>query len=197
MFSSIISFDHLVEQFFDLHRTQFLTEFFFWFTSLGDARVIIVLAISAAIILLRHHRSAYVIGLLTAVGGSFAFSYVLKLIVARGRPLPPLAAIDAPGYSFPSLHAACAIATYGFIAFIIWKLLHPPHHRMPLIIILAILIGLIGFSRMYLGVHYPSDIVGGYTVGAFFLWFATFITIRLERQSRHSVWRSGTISSRS
>jgi undecaprenyl-diphosphatase len=192
----ILSFDQLAERYFDLHRTPFLTTFFLWITSLGDARIVFILVISAAIVLLRHHHSAYVFGLLTAVGGSFTFTYFLKLIVTRGRPLPSLAAIDASGYSFPSLHAACSMSIYGFLIFIIWKLLHPPHHRIPLMSSIAILVVLIGLSRLYLGVHYPSDVIVGYVIGGGFVWLASYITVKLERQTENSVWRMKTSSSK-
>jgi undecaprenyl-diphosphatase len=196
MINSIMSFDHLAEEFFDLHRTPFFTSAFSWLTTLGDARVVIVVALSMAIVLFRHHRSAYVAGLLVSVVGSFTFSYFLKLVVARGRPLPSLAAIDASGYSFPSLHAACSMALYGFLAYMIWKLLRPSNHRAPLIIVVSFLIALIGFSRLYLGVHYPSDVIAGYSIGGFFLWLGILIAIQLERQTKNSVWRSiGLVSS--
>jgi membrane-associated phospholipid phosphatase len=190
MLASINSLDHLTEQFFDLHRTPFFTALFSWITTLGDARVIAVIGISMAIVLFWHHRSAYVAGLTVSIFGSFAFAYLLKLIVARGRPLPSLAAIDAPGYSFPSLHAACSIALYAFLAYMILKLLHPPHHRLPIIVAISLLIALIGFSRLYLGVHYPSDVVAGYAIGGLFVWIGIIVTIRLERQRKNSLWRS-------
>ncbi len=189
MINSVISFDHLTEQFFDLHRTPGLTMFLSWLTYLGDARLIAVVAVAMAIVLLRHHQSAYVTGLFVSLSGSVAFSYILKLVVARGRPLPSFAAIDAPGYSFPSMHAACTVAMYGFLAYMIWKLLHPPHHRLPWAIVISVLVALIGFSRLYLGVHYPSDVVAGYVIGAFFAGLGTCVTVRLERRTKNTVWR--------
>ncbi len=189
MFNAVISFDHATEQFFDLHRIPALTTFFTWFTNLGDARIIIILGLSMAIVLMRHHRSAYMAGLAVSIFGSVGFSYLLKLIVARGRPMPSLAAIDAPGYSFPSMHAACSMAMYGFLAYMIYKLLQPLHHRAPLVAATAIIILLIGFSRLYLGVHYPSDVAAGFVIGGFFLWLGTAVAMRLERQTRNAVWR--------
>jgi undecaprenyl-diphosphatase len=189
MLASIISFDRLAEQFFDLHRTPLLTTSFTWLTYLGDARAIIVLGISLAVILLRHHRSAYVTGLGVSIFGSVVISYLLKIVVARDRPLPSLAAIDAPGYSFPSMHAAAALAMYGFFAYMIWKLLQPRHHRAFGVAIVTAVIVLIGFSRLYLGVHYPSDVIAGYAIGGFFLWLGTAVRRWLERRSRNTVWR--------
>ena len=198
MINAVIIFDHLTEQFFDLHRTPFFTGFFSLITTLGDARVIVVIGISMALVLLYHHRSAYVGGLAVSIGGSFLFSYFLKLVVAQGRPLPPLAAIDAPGYSFPSLHAACSIALYAFLAYMILKLLHPPHHRLPIIAAISTLIVLIGFSRLYLGVHYPeSNILAGYAIGGFFVWLGTVVTTKLERQTKYSVWRPRIVPTKS
>ena len=189
MLSAILSFDQVVEQFLYIHRTPLLTEFFSWITLLGDARVITVLGISMAIVLLRHHRSDYVAGLATTIFGSVGFSYALKLLVARGRPMPSLAAIDVPGYSFPSMHAASAIAMYGFIGLMIWKLLRPSHHRMPALSVVALLIILIGFSRLYLGVHYPSDVIAGYVIGGVFVWLGHEVSIWLERRTTNAVWR--------
>ena len=193
MLNSIASFDHSTELFFDVYRTQPLTAFFASITMLGDARVVAVIAIAMALVLLWHHRSAYMAGLAIAITGSVAFSYVLKLIVARGRPLPPFAAIDAPGYSFPSMHAACAIAIYGFLAYMILRLMRPPHHRLPAVIVISIGIALIGFSRLYLGVHYPSDVAAGFAIGGFFLWLGTIVTRRLERQTRNAAWRRDSL----
>ncbi len=191
MITAILSFDQAAEYFFDLHRIPALTVFFTWLTNLGDARIIIVLGLSMAFVLFRHRHSAYVAGLAVSIFGSVGFSYLLKLIVARGRPLPPLAAVDASGYSFPSMHAACAMAMYGFLVYMIWKLLHPPHHRAPLIMLVAVLILLIGFSRLYLGVHYPSDVAAGFLIGGFFLWLGTAVTVRLERRTRNAARRAG------
>lgn len=157
--------------------------FFMWFTYLGDPRVLAVLGVSMPIVLWRHRKHEYVVGLLFALLGSASFAYLLKFAVGRGRPLPPISSIDAPGYSFPSMHAACAFALYGFLAYMILKLLHPPHHRAPLIAGIAALIALIGFSRLYLGVHYPSDVIGGFVIGGFFVWLASEMTMYLEKRS--------------
>ncbi|MFF2288091.1 phosphatase PAP2 family protein [Peribacillus butanolivorans] len=71
------------------------------------------------------------------------------------------------GYSFTSVHATNAIALYGFLALLIWQYLSSS--RTMLIFISAIFILTIGFSRIYLGAHYPSDILGGFFTGGFWL----------------------------
>ncbi len=187
----IVAFDLGAEQFLSAHRIPILTDFFVWITSLGDARIVAVVGLSIAVVLLRHHRSAFVGGLAISIFGSLGLAYMLKIAFARGRPLPLLAAIDAPGYSFPSMHAACSLAMYGFLAYMISQLLRPDHHRKPLIIGIVLLIALIGFSRLYLGVHYPSDVAGGFAVGGFCLWLGILVTRALERRTHDAVWRKG------
>ena len=186
MFSSISSFDHTAVAFLYAHRTPELVAIFTSITTLGDARVIAVIGISMAIVLYRHHRFAYMAGLCVSIFGSLLGSYILKILIARDRPMPSFAAIYAPGFSFPSMHAACSMAMYGFLVYMIYKLLHPPHHRLPVVIALSTLILLIGFSRVYLGVHYPSDVVGGFIVGGFFVWVATRVVSRRLTQYKTS-----------
>ena len=184
-------FDASVEQFFALHREPHLTDFFIWITSLGDARIIAIMVAGMAFVLLRHHRSAFVAGLSVSLFGTLASSYLIKLIVARGRPLPSLAAIDAPGFSFPSMHAAVSLAVYGFLAFMFLSLLHPPRHRAATVAATAALIALIGLSRLYLGVHYPSDVAAGFAIGAAFLCLGIAVTKNLDRRTRGALWRTG------
>lgn len=178
--SFITSLDAQVVQVLALWRTPDLVVFFSWITLLGDAVVILVVGCSMAFVLWRHKRFEYKAGLATALGGSLLTSYVIKILVERARPDIALRAIVETGYSFPSMHAAAALATYGFLAYMIWQLMLPPRHRLPWIIVLSMLIGLIGFSRVYLGVHYPSDVVAGFAVGAACLWLGVFVTKRLK-----------------
>lgn len=167
------------------HRTPVLTGTFRVITDLGDARVITVVVLALLFVLWRHKRYAYKVGLLISIFGALAASDIIKLIVERPRPLPPIELIRESGYSFPSMHAAVSMATYGFFMYLIWKLVHPPHHRKPAIIGIGALIVLIGFSRIYLGVHYLSDVLAGYAVGALFAYFGVLATKSLsERRGR-------------
>jgi len=104
----------------------------------------------------------------------FLFSLLLKIIIARPRPVDNNI-INEIGYSFPSSHSMVSLAVYGFLIYYIYKYLKNRNTKWLLIILLSLLILLIGFSRIYLGVHYASDVLGGYLLSM--IWLITFITI--------------------
>ncbi len=154
------------------------TAVFLGITKLGDARYITIVALALAIVLIKHDRLGYAAGLTVSLIGSLMGSYAIKLLIERPRPLAPI--LDVAGYAFPSMHAACAMGLYGFLIYAVVRLMHPPHHRAPIVALLSALILLIGISRVYLGAHYPSDIVGGFVVGAVFVWLGMVIERRVS-----------------
>lgn len=133
-------------------------------THLGDARFIAIVGISMALVLWRHGRHPYWIGLGVAVFGALASSWLLKILIARPRPIHTL--IEVSGYSLPSMHAAVSAALYGYLIFVTLRLLHPPHHRIPLAATLAAIAVLVSVSRVYLEVHYATDVLAGLILGA-------------------------------
>ncbi len=178
----LTALDLRIEAVIDSARSAIGIEFWSWITTFGDSRTITVVALALAFVLWRHRRFAYKTGFAVALFGSIGTSYALKLLIERPRPLAPLALINEPGYSFPSMHAAVSMATYGFLAYLLWHVLQPKSHRAPAVIALITLIGLIGFSRVYLGVHYATDVLGGYLVGAVFIWIGARVTRALSAQ---------------
>ncbi|MDM7999885.1 MAG: phosphatase PAP2 family protein [Dehalococcoidia bacterium] len=107
---------------------------------------------------------------------------VLKLLVNRPRPTPELVRVlqDAPGNSFPSGHAFFAIAFWGLLAYFAWTRLPSWPLRVLAFSGCGIIILLIGSSRVYLGAHWPSDVIGGYIFGALLL----LVLICLDRMWR-------------
>jgi undecaprenyl-diphosphatase len=124
------------------------------------AVAIAVLILGAAIGMSRHG----VIGALTITLASLANSG-FKLLVARQRPelLEPV--VLEHGFSFPSGHSALGMVAYGVVAVLVWRSTLPGAVRTASLVALGVVIGLIGLSRIYLGVHYPTDVLAGWTTG--------------------------------
>ncbi|MBF9253945.1 phosphatase PAP2 family protein [Pontibacter sp. 172403-2] len=107
--------------------------------------------------------------------GSISLNLVLKHLFDRPRPLMPL--VHASGLSFPSGHSMIAASFYGLIIYLVWKNVKRPALRNMLVLLLALFILLIGFSRIYLRVHYATDVLAGFSAG--FLW--VIISLKLLR----------------
>jgi len=170
--------DQTVLNFFTNSRVEWLIFVMLIITYSGSYIIVSGLTFLSAISFYIHKHTARILPLLVVVGGSSITTYILKNIFNRERPLGAL--YLETDSSFPSGHATIAVALYGFILYTIYQ--HERHHlKNPLIIFLSILILLIGISRLYLGVHYFSDVVAGYAVGLVWLLFS----IKLHKYLLH------------
>lgn len=161
-------------------RTSLLIHIFNWITLLGNAGVVMVLAAIALVFLYTKRYKAHAAGLVIALVGAAATDYAMKTLIARARPSGLIPSIIETTFSFPSGHATVAMALYGFAAYILCALFPA---RKPFIVATAVLvIGIIGFSRLYLGLHFPSDVIAGYILGG--LWL--LIGIESVRKIRNS-----------
>ncbi|WP_276205158.1 phosphatase PAP2 family protein [Bacillus sp. MUM 13] len=86
----------------------------------------------------------------------------------------------ATNYSFPSGHATMAMALYGSLTFLLWRNIKTLKGRIILVSISSIMVVTIGISRIYLGVHYPSDIIAGYFISGFWLTFSIWFYQRYQ-----------------
>lgn len=155
--------DQSVLNFFVGSRLEWLSFAVLIITYSGSYVVVIGLTLLSAISFYIHKHTARILPLLMIVGGSAATTFVIKHIFFRARPLTEALYLETSS-SFPSGHATAAMALYGFLVYIIYK--HDKHHfKKPLMIFLSLLIILIGASRLYLGVHYLSDVLTGYFIG--------------------------------
>lgn len=177
-------FDESVLLWLDGYATERLNIVALEVTALGDAAVVIVLVLVTSFVLwLTHHRHLAVTLWIATVGGVL-INTVLKLAFNRPRPQVVEWRIDHAGLSsFPSGHATIAAVVYVTLAYVITRLEPTRAMRRATVTVSAILILLIGVSRLYLGVHYPSDVIAGYAVG--FAW-AAFASLAVEaiRQTR-------------
>lgn len=139
-----------------------------WITNLGNTPVIVAAVIIATGFLWPQRGTYVVVSLWITCLGAVTTTSIGKLLVARHRPDIMLDA-NATGWSFPSGHATAAMAVYGFIAYAIARPLPGFRERFEVVYWTAVFITLIGFSRIFLGVHYVTDVLGGFLVGGFWL----------------------------
>lgn len=128
--------------------------------------------------------------LIAIAGVSSQFSYVFKLLVERPRPSSSLVQVlvNEAGYGFPSGHATFVAAFLGFAIYLVFTRL--PRQRFSILTgtILFLLILWVGTSRIYLGVHWASDVLGGYLIGAVIVWLLAW----LDRSMRYRFVRLST-----
>lgn len=164
------SFDETVLQWLAQHRAPLLDEIMLEITSLGTGLVLIMIALIASLFLwlTRHRWSVYV--LLFGIVGGKILNTLLKVIFERQRPSVVEWVTQVHSASFPSGHAMSSMVVYGSIAYLVARLEPAPRLRRTIWATAAVLILAIGVSRMYLGVHYPSDVIAGFVAG--FAWLA-------------------------
>ena len=108
------------------------------------------------------------ISIITNLGIVTILNQIIKFIMQRPRPTE-FRLIEETGYSFPSGHSMVSLAFYGYLIYLIYKYINNKHLKRTLIIILSVLICIIGVSRIYLGVHYTSDVLGGFLISFAYL----------------------------
>jgi membrane-associated phospholipid phosphatase len=155
-------------------RSDTLSYMFYISTLLGEREAVFIVGGVASVVFL--YRKQYVVLLafwLTMAGTGLTVRYG-KTFISRERPAD-IAYYAVDHFSFPSGHATTAMALYGLLAYLLYKS-YPTHAKRRLVLWLAaVLIVLVGFSRIYLGVHYLSDVLAGFLVGA--LWLLVGISL--------------------
>lgn len=149
-------------------------------TELGSTWAVVVVAlltfaVGMAIGPWRHGAAgAFTIGVASVANSA------LKMVIARARPdaLDPI--VVERGFSFPSGHSALGMVAYGVLAVLISRSRLPLAVRWIVILALAVLIGLIGVSRVWLGVHYPTDVLAGWAAGGVIVLVYAAITRRVS-----------------
>ena len=126
-----------------------------WF---GSATCIVPLTV-ILFILIKNRKTGLVIGINLVI--VTLLNQLLKFILQRPRPTD-FRIIDESGSSFPSGHSMVSMAVYGFLIYLIYKNVKNKYLKVVLISLLSLLIVMIGISRIYLGVHYTSDVLAGF-----------------------------------
>jgi len=149
-------------------------------THLGDIPVIPVIAIAGAWVLWHQRHRLVLVCWLSAFLGGVLVNRLLKLLIHRSRPLRVL---HESSFSFPSGHTMAATIGYGMLAYVMATYWRPRGvKRRVLYIIAAILALAVGVSRIYLGMHFPTDVIGGFAAGT--AWVAICVTgTRIARET--------------
>jgi membrane-associated phospholipid phosphatase len=153
-----------------LHN-PFLDRIMVWITSLGDPLIVTVISVLVAVVLSRRRRLAGAITIAIASAGAWGLNFLLKDVFSRDRPELWQRIVDVQYNSFPSGHAMVSLVVYGFLAYLL-AIRFPRWQNLIYILAIVVVFG-IGLSRLYLGVHWPTDVVAGYAAGL--VWLITCI----------------------
>ena len=162
----LASFDHRVVAFIQSDRDPWLNQLMGFFTDLCSWQIVVGGTAALVIYLAVVRRWLWMTTLLVSVIGDQIIVSTLKNLFGRARPDQTIALVPATGGSFPSGHTFAALAFYGLIA--VWAVATTRSGwAKPLIVIVALAgIFTVGVSRVYLGAHWPSDVLGSFTLGA-------------------------------
>ena len=171
-------------------RTEPLTTFMEIITNLSSAYVLIAITIGIWIFV-KNKKVGWCVASNLVI--TVLLNQLLKYIIQRPRP-DGYRLITESGYSFPSGHSMVSMAFYGLIIYLIWKMVKNKKIKYISCGILAILIPMIGFSRIYLGVHYASDVIGGFAISIVYLLLYTNITrsiLQLKKEKKNNMKNKG------
>ncbi len=166
LYNELETFDTVVGELIRGFATPSLTRVAIIITHLGSASIEIgLMIIVGAFLLFRLKHTRETVLLAISLSGAWLLNTILKELFRRARP-DIVHLVQAGGYSFPSGHAMVAAAFYGVIGYLLWLNLRKRSKPSWYIIVLTFaLILAIGISRIYLGVHFASDVIAGYAAG--------------------------------
>ncbi|MDD7886516.1 phosphatase PAP2 family protein [Flavivirga sp. 57AJ16] len=177
---TLAKYDHAITQSIISYRNPTLTQYFKFVTEVGDVHgYLFVLGLSIILTILVFKQWRYIGQIVLVLVLASVSNMILKRFIDRARPdIEHLVVVKT--LSYPSGHAMSAVAFYGFIIYLIYKFKVNKFIKTGLIVLFGILILSIGISRIYLGVHFPSDIVGGFIAGTIWVFFCILIFNLLE-----------------
>jgi membrane protein DedA with SNARE-associated domain/membrane-associated phospholipid phosphatase len=170
----LVRYDKAIDVYLHSAATPPLTTFFLVITAFGSIESVTLIGVLVAAFFAWRRRWLHLATWIAAVAGGAVLNHLLKGLFARPRPFFEHPLLIETSYSFPSGHAMESFVLYGMLAYFAVLALKTWRARVAVVFASALLVLLIGFSRMYLGVHYLSDVVAGYAAGG--VWLCTLIT---------------------
>lgn len=174
----IQNFDSVIYQFLMKFKSDNMTIFMKSITKLANTSTIIILCLASLTSLLKKYKGS--LFLLINMVISTILNLACKNIICRERPEMVRRLIEESGFSFPSGHAMASVSFYGFIIFLVINSNLSKTLKTIISALLSLIIIFIGISRVYLGVHYPSDVVAGYLFSFSLLIISTYYIKRKE-----------------
>ncbi|MEB3282079.1 MAG: phosphatase PAP2 family protein [Lyngbya sp.] len=159
--------DTAILQHFQSWHTPLLNQIFIGVTFLGNPNFLILFTLVVSLILIHYKQKAKLGILAIASGGAMGLNYWLKVLFSRSRPQLWQQIVDVNFKSFPSGHAMISLVVYGIVSY--YLITQFQASSKIIITLTSLLIFLIGLSRLYLGVHWPTDILAGYAAGLVWL----------------------------
>jgi membrane-associated phospholipid phosphatase len=171
--SLLVRVDHAIVGWLQAHGTEG-GESFFRVVSLFGAQAVSAIVIVVLLFLVMRREWLRAAALATAGLGGTLLNDALKIVFHRGRPEAATEFITHQSWSFPSGHSMNAVVGYGFLAYLLLERTTDRRARIAILVTTTIVVGLVGFSRLYLGVHYLSDVIAGYLAGG--IWLLVCVT---------------------
>ncbi|MFZ2655223.1 MAG: LssY C-terminal domain-containing protein [Victivallales bacterium] len=163
----VTDLDQRVALFLVFFRDAFLVKSFIWISLLGNINVVHAVSLSFIASMLLWNRKRMIWPFLGMIAVCEAVAWFIREGFTRPRPTGVIPAYIEKAHSFPSEHSSLAVLLYGFICYFLVRILLRERPRLCIwtIFMTLLLVAMIGLSRLYLGAHYISDVIGGYLIG--------------------------------
>ncbi len=163
----VTDLDQRVALFLVFFRDAFLVKTFLWISLLGKIQIVMSISVSLIAIILLWNRRPMIWSFIVMLAVCDGTVWLIRESITRPRPMGVIPAYIEKTHSFPSEHSALSVLLYGFICYFMVRILFRNRPRLSkwTIFLTMLLVAMIGFSRLYMGAHYFSDVIGGYLIG--------------------------------
>lgn len=169
--NNIAGFDSLIYSLVTVNKSDIITKVYKFITFFGSTTFIVILCLLFLLIFWKQKKGFVISACLI---GSTLINNLIKVIVRRNRPLN-LMMVEESTFSFPSGHTMASVSMYGLLIYLVWQSKFSKRLKILLTVLLSMLILSIAISRIYLGAHYASDIIGAIFMST--IWLIIFISI--------------------